>query len=375
MASFAILRKMCGIWQGFKQRGIAPRSWGAAMDEVKRAFYAEVAVAYAQFRLCANGWKAEAVATKRYSSWAQTYPKRREIKLEGESDEPDVKRLKIDPAADETTSSISTTAAAEKTPDTDSDFPTGMPPSEPSNMASVRSSGLRVSMAPAASGSRPDSSESQVQTPPPVEESRIVKNPLASLRRGKGAVRNQSAKNKAASVTQDKVADIAADPGNKVAKVEAKAANTSDNLVADVGAKVPALVTVTGSRTSGPRLPVLVTAMGSWTSGPRFPVPVMVSGDKVAGVEAKVASTGDKAAGVEDEATNISNSPSKCDLPASVETSTSSSKKQGGTWQPRKMKTGRTLCAHRWLAQQYNEECKGLVVTNGWPSLGDRQWV
>ena len=103
----AILKKMRGIWHGFKQRGIAPSTWGAATDEVKTAFYVEVTLAFPQLRLCSNNWKAEAVATARYSSWAQTYLKdskesgKRQVKSEGESVEPDCKRLKTESSSGE----------------------------------------------------------------------------------------------------------------------------------------------------------------------------------------------------------------------------------------------------------------------------------
>jgi hypothetical protein len=55
---------MRAIWQSFKQRSMAPATWGAARDEVKTTFYSEVITAFPQMRLCSNNWKSEAVATE-----------------------------------------------------------------------------------------------------------------------------------------------------------------------------------------------------------------------------------------------------------------------------------------------------------------------
>ena len=71
----AILKKMRAIWQSFKQRSMVPATWGAARDKVKTTFYSEVITAFPQMRLCSNNWKSKAVATARYSSWAQMYLK------------------------------------------------------------------------------------------------------------------------------------------------------------------------------------------------------------------------------------------------------------------------------------------------------------
>lgn len=50
----AILQKVYAIWQGFKQCGIAPPTWSAATDKVKKIFYSKVVATFPQLHLCAN---------------------------------------------------------------------------------------------------------------------------------------------------------------------------------------------------------------------------------------------------------------------------------------------------------------------------------
>jgi hypothetical protein len=74
------------------------------MDEMKEEFYAEVNRSFPDMGLCANNWKAETVATLRYSSWAQMHLKglkdshltvgKHILKLEADSVELDAKRTK-----------------------------------------------------------------------------------------------------------------------------------------------------------------------------------------------------------------------------------------------------------------------------------------
>ena len=159
----AVLRKMHAVWQGFKQCGIAPPTWGTATDEVKKAFYSEVVATFPQLCLCANNWKAEAVVTSRYSSWAQMYlkdskdPRKHQVKSEegSSSVEPDAKHFKLDPTADG-----------------DAMLPAS--PKSDTNSAPVESS---VAPPPLSKLSEPILKESQVETLLP-EKLPMVKNPL-----------------------------------------------------------------------------------------------------------------------------------------------------------------------------------------------------
>ncbi|KIK74693.1 hypothetical protein PAXRUDRAFT_73261, partial [Paxillus rubicundulus Ve08.2h10] len=63
----AMMKKMRAIWQGFKCRTLAPKTWGSALDFVRDSFNLEVVPEFPQMGLCDNFWKVDAVATARYS--------------------------------------------------------------------------------------------------------------------------------------------------------------------------------------------------------------------------------------------------------------------------------------------------------------------
>ncbi|KAN0088720.1 hypothetical protein V8E55_005777 [Tylopilus felleus] len=185
----AILKKMRAIWQSFKQRSMAPATWGAARDEVKTTFYSEVITAFPQMRLCSNNWKSEAVATEdiRHGLKQSTRGgKRKVIVSDGlavGSAEPDSKRIKasaqgLNPAVvEEIEGSNSSTA----------------PPSRGVSETASNSTSSGADSEPAATTSSTGlSGMSTASSTLDLEEFPIVKNPLATMQKNKNAVRHPS---------------------------------------------------------------------------------------------------------------------------------------------------------------------------------------
>jgi hypothetical protein len=57
------------IWRGFWLRGIAPKTWGVATQEVQDAYVRSMEERFVVLRYCDNHWKALAIATANYSQW------------------------------------------------------------------------------------------------------------------------------------------------------------------------------------------------------------------------------------------------------------------------------------------------------------------
>jgi hypothetical protein len=70
------------IWRGLWSRGLAPRMWGAATQEVKDAFIRSMEEHFPVLRFCDNHWKAQAIATANYSQWYKYYKAKMEAKTE-----------------------------------------------------------------------------------------------------------------------------------------------------------------------------------------------------------------------------------------------------------------------------------------------------
>lgn len=94
------------IWRGLWSRGLAPRTWGAATQEVEDAFIRSMEERFPVLNFCDNHWKAQAIATANYSQWhkyfkakmgAEAEPNRKRVKEDsddGSSIEPVTKRSK-----------------------------------------------------------------------------------------------------------------------------------------------------------------------------------------------------------------------------------------------------------------------------------------
>ena len=77
------------IWRGLWSRGLAPRTWGAATQEVQEAFVHSIEECFSVLKFCDNHWKAQAIATANYSQWYKYY----KAKMEAEANR---KRVKED---------------------------------------------------------------------------------------------------------------------------------------------------------------------------------------------------------------------------------------------------------------------------------------
>jgi hypothetical protein len=77
------------IWRGLWSRGIAPKTWGAATQEVQDAYIRSMEERFVVLQYCDNHWKALAIATANYSQWYNYH----KAKMEGEA-EANRKRIK-----------------------------------------------------------------------------------------------------------------------------------------------------------------------------------------------------------------------------------------------------------------------------------------
>ena len=69
------------IWRGFWSRGLAPRTWGAATQEVQDSFVHSMEERFSVLKFCDNHWKAQAIATANYSQWHKAW----KAKMEAEA--------------------------------------------------------------------------------------------------------------------------------------------------------------------------------------------------------------------------------------------------------------------------------------------------
>lgn len=57
------------IWRGLWSRGIAPKTWGTATQEVQDAYICSMEERFVMLQYCDNHWKALSIATTSYSNW------------------------------------------------------------------------------------------------------------------------------------------------------------------------------------------------------------------------------------------------------------------------------------------------------------------
>lgn len=69
------------IWRGLWSHGLAPRTWGAATQQVEDAFICSMEERFPVLKLCDNHWKARKIATENYSQWFKPF----KGKMEGDS--------------------------------------------------------------------------------------------------------------------------------------------------------------------------------------------------------------------------------------------------------------------------------------------------
>ena len=74
------------IWRGLWLQGIAPRTWGAATQEVQDAYVRSMEERFVMLQYCDNHWKALAIATANYSQWYNYYKSRMEGGLEARAE-------------------------------------------------------------------------------------------------------------------------------------------------------------------------------------------------------------------------------------------------------------------------------------------------
>jgi len=73
------------IWQGLWSRGIAPKTWGAATQEVQDAYVRSMEERFVVLRYCDNHWKALAIATANYSQWYIHHKAKMDAEAEAEA--------------------------------------------------------------------------------------------------------------------------------------------------------------------------------------------------------------------------------------------------------------------------------------------------
>jgi hypothetical protein len=57
------------IWNQYAEKKKAPRTWGAADEEVSSDFHYQMCRHYSEFALCEHNWKSQLFATENYPNW------------------------------------------------------------------------------------------------------------------------------------------------------------------------------------------------------------------------------------------------------------------------------------------------------------------